>query len=260
MNQFISFAVIALQLLSCYSWLTPRVKMPFSNFRDNYEHRDGVLTEPENEYENDQTIMVWSPHSSSNWNATQNTKYSIETMRWCQNFVVPFNLCPWAKASLQTPGAIRLYSVQSREDVPEALDDVSRLFYQQISSNLSDPTTAISFLICEDLTWDFEDFFEWFCYIEEMYWDDQDDLQNKITLAAFHPDWNYEGDDTALRFEKKAPYPTITFVWTPVVEAATEAATSKIASQNEKTLLQQRVDDIEGLYKSQVYLGDNTML
>jgi len=137
------------------------------------------------------------------------------------------------------------------------LNKVSTLFYQQITRKVSDPSTAISFLICEDLTWNFADFFDWFCYIEELYWDDQNDLQNKITLAAFHPDWNYEDDETALKFEKKSPYPTITFVWTAVVEAATEATTVKIAKQNEETLLNQRVDDMNALYNSEVYLGDD---
>jgi hypothetical protein len=113
--------------------------------------------------------------------------------------------------------------------------------------------------MCEDLTWEFGDFYDWFCEVEESYWDIANDedgsyIQDKITLAPFHPDWAFDGDDVSLSFEKKAPYPTVTLVWTAVIDAAGEFVTNKIAEQNEATLCDTGATELGKMYQEGVYL------
>jgi hypothetical protein len=173
---------------------------------------------------------------------------------------------------MQTAGAIQLYTVSSAQDMESAIDSVSGIFYQSIAStgtgtgtNSScqklDPSTAISFVICEDpSSWELTDFYEWFCTLEEKYWKDSlttdldsVHLQSKITLAPFHPDWAFDGDDPSLGFEKKAPYPTVTMVWTDVINAAGEVAAKKIGAQNEATLRDRGAAALRDLYQQSVY-------
>lgn len=213
--------------------------------------------------------MSSSSSSSSSWIADDNggswesKELSVEadeTLRWCQNFVVPLSLCPWATGSLEAPqGAIQLYSVSKPEEMEEAIASATKIFHDGIVSDTLDPVTAISFVVCngDPTTWDFVDFYDWFCDLEEQYWEDGDDdgdINNKITLAPFHPDWTFEGDDPAISFEKKSPYPTVTIVWTAVIDAAGESVTNKIAQQNEATLLEQGADALQKLYQQSVYL------
>ena len=39
-----------------------------------------------------------------------------ETWRWCQGFVIPLNLCPWAAASVTSPGAMQFYVVPNDDN------------------------------------------------------------------------------------------------------------------------------------------------
>lgn len=193
------------------------------------------------------------------------SKAAEETLRWCQHFVIPLQLCPWAAASIQTAGAIQLYTVSSAQDMEPAIDSASGIFYQSITCQKLDPSTAISFVICEDPSWELTDFYEWFCNLEEKYWNDSIatnldivNIQSKITLAPFHPDWAFDGDDPSLGFEKKAPYPTVTIVWTDVINAAGEVAANKIGAQNEATLRDRGAAALQDLYQQSVYLKEES--
>lgn len=57
----------------------------------------------------------------------------------------------------------------------------------------------------------------------------------------------------SLQFEKKSPYPTVTLVWTDVIDAAGPAVSSKIAAQNEITLGRKSVEELAALYQQSVY-------
>jgi len=37
--------------------------------------------------------------------------FTKRTINWCNEFVMKLDLCPWAKASLQTKGAMRFFLV-----------------------------------------------------------------------------------------------------------------------------------------------------
>ncbi|KAI2506860.1 hypothetical protein MHU86_7545 [Fragilaria crotonensis] len=211
------------------------------------------------------------------------------------HFVLPLGLCPWAAASLQqlqssTSGgddeggmndmnddksvrvetrktsAMQFFSVKNSEDMESAVHRVTRIFRDAVVQKAIDPSVAIFFVLCEDRSWDFADFYDWFCTVEEDDWEgdhgfdegDDDDLQSQVTLAPFHPGWMFEDDGTAatnpsLQFEKKSPYPTVTLVWTDVIDAAGPAVSSKIAAQNEITLGRKSVEELAALYQQSVY-------
>ena len=63
---------------------------------------------------------------------------------------------------------------------------------------------------------------------------------SRVTLAAFHPEWEFGGDEDdnggGLDFEKRSPHPTITFVWTKTIDAAGPEATERIADHNAQVL------------------------
>jgi hypothetical protein len=218
----------------------------------------------------------------------------METLRWCYNFVLPLGLCPWAAASLQelqlltTSGddeydvdeskdssvrlektktsAMQFFSVKNSEDMESAVHHVTRIFRDAVVQKAIDPSVAIFFVLCEDRSWDFADFYDWFCTVEEDDWDgdynidkgDDDDLLSQVTLAPFHPGWMFEDDGAAatnpsLQFEKKSPFPTVTLVWTDIIDAAGPAVSSKIAAQNEITLGKKSVEELAAMYQQSVY-------
>ena len=231
----------------CFSWYIPEItaRRITSKLFANQENAKQENADP----------SVWVTRESGGWDVAPPKHHAaIETLRWCNDFVLPLNLCPWAAASVQSDKGIQLYSVKKAEDMEAAVYDVTQLFHQSIVEKKVDPSVAISFILCEDLSWDFSDFYDWFCALEEDYWDDDNDLQSKVTLAPFHPGWKFQGDEPSLQFEKKSPYPTVTLVWTDVIDAAGEAVTSKIALQNEETLCGRSVQELDDMYKQNVYL------
>ena len=215
-------------------------------------------------------LLEWIPSSSDDgWRTAPAANHSplVETLRWCRNFVLPLNLCPWAAASLQSNNIqdLKLYSVKNANDMEVAVHSVAQLFHDSVVRKDVDPSVAISFVVCDDLSWDFADFYDWFCALEENFWDDDNGVLNHVTLAPFHPDWMFqdEGEDNMasssshqLQFEKKSPYPTVTFVWTAVIDAAGPAVTTMIATKNEATLCSKTVQELSTMYQQRVYLID----
>ena len=86
----------------------------------------------------------------------------------------------------------------------------------------------------------FLEFFEWFTDIEDNWV--YDGLLDDVTIAPFHPDWQFatDGDDDdndALNYEKRSPYPIVSFVSTNVVEKAGAIVTESIGENNREILL-----------------------
>jgi len=224
------------------------------------------------------------------------TKSVQQTWQWCQHFVVPLNLCPWAPASVAAPGAMQFYVVSSKslpqtssgfeyyyyndkhelEPTEEVEEDSSSYLtsivysvaerfaglirefqqQQQLEKRNRSPAidlakVAIAFVILENEpqeTSSFEAFYNWFIRLED-YWIDQgdrtdpDSVYNSVTLAAFHPQWEFGGNDyeddddkSGLDYEKRSPHPTISLVWTDTIHAAGQEATERIAAHNEHLL------------------------
>lgn len=166
-----------------------------------------------------------------------------------------------------------------------------------VGTNPIDAAAAISFVILAPMNADmlmfpdFVSFHEFFLDLEDRlldecdtYWDNFDDhndvAQNesdipdecKITLAAFHPDWRFNTKNSdssiestsAIDYEKRTPYPTISIVMSSVIDAlidpdaeqsedgSSSVVTNRIAASNEKTLCKLGVDRLKEMYKSKV--------
>ena len=181
------------------------------------------------------------------------------TWNWCCKFVTTFGLCPWAKGSVETPNAVQLFIVPSlgADDDDGIREDLLQYFGRSFTNEESDldQATSIYFVIfLEDAKMqDFSQFYDWFVQYEEYEWD----LQEKVTLAPFHPDWTYSPGDgegsTALDIEKQSPYPTVTLVATEAIDRAGEEVTRRIAETNEVILASKTRAEWHEIYNAVVY-------
>jgi hypothetical protein len=154
------------------------------------------------------------------------------TWRWCRDFVVPLQLCPWAAASVNTPGAIQFYVVPvssntvSENQLVKIVETVACQFQDWLLQGEPEKVAdrkkvAIAFIVlatsaranettAESESWidSFPSFYEWFTQLEDDWIDkgfysmkeDEEEvtIYSAVTLAAFHPDWEFEsgGIDT----------------------------------------------------------------
>ena len=222
---------------------------------------------------------------------------AIETWNWCKHFVVPLKLCPWARASLETPLALQLFMVSetdirnvgsnpSRSDSCEdIIRNVAVKFQQLIQSRPSLASHAIFFVVFvpsstsgeneqsnDDGSGDwfmnsFAGFYDWFIELED--WWTLNDENDPITIAPFHPLWEFgcdddtvddtgEADDTdkeweQLAYEKKSPYPTVTIVSSATIDQAGPIVTEQIAETNLDTLTSFSVDQLDEIWNEGVY-------
>jgi hypothetical protein len=196
------------------------------------------------------------------------------TWRWCAHFVARHNLCPWAEASVVDAGAIRIYVVNGKAtelDMEIVLEAVAARFSDDLrpkkNQQGADPNTSICFVVLapplnvprvdvevttendEDWHTDFPTFYDWFVELEERW-----SLVDQVTLAPFHPKWQYDGDNpTAVQMEKQSPFPTISLVSTNVIDKAGPGATQKIADNNEAILLEKTMDEWREIYQATVF-------
>jgi hypothetical protein len=221
------------------------------------------------ETEND---VLYSSSSSMSWYPIEGSsrkppKSVQETWRWCCNFVIPLSLCPWAYSSVHSP-SLSIVCVSDRDSMENSIRNSALWFRESIDRNELDPTVAIVFIVCEDKSWDFVEFYNWFCDFEDwLNWgtisttvqqgqeESEEDISNFITLAPFHHEWTFgeEEDSPSLHFEKKTPYPTVTLVWTDVIDSAGPIVTDKIAKQNEKTLRSKSCQELTEMYEQGVF-------
>ena len=195
-----------------------------------------------------------------------------EVWNWCAHFVVPYNLCPWASASVRNShNAISFFLVEppdsSREQerhFERALYIASRSFQSLLEKeeNAVDPSHTIGFVIQvpSGVEWDFLSFYNWFLDAEEemiehgIADDEVHEDENEVIWAPFHPHWSYrdaesEGDDDeTLQIEKQTPYPLVSIVDAAVIDKAGESATAKIGLQNEEILSAKPLSEWNDLY------------
>lgn len=198
--------------------------------------------------------LVWEPTRTSdppdNHNDTplQLSPLVQRTWGWCYHFVLGLQLCPWARASLETKEAIQIFLapsfLSSEEEYDTLIEDVGRRFESFIKGkDTSLESAAIFFVVFDPKSngnfYDFGDFYNWFVGMEDE-WSLDD-----VIVAPFHPDWSFAGEPDNLQFEKRSPYPTVSLVSTRVVEAAGPAATEQIGIQNEKVLTGFLAEELE---------------
>lgn len=77
-------------------------------------------------------------------------------------------------------------------------------------------------------------------------------IGDAVTVAPFHPDWQFGQDDDGLAWEKRTPFPTVSLVRSSAIDAAGEEATARIASHNEATLKKLGSHALQQLYQKSV--------
>ena len=158
-----------------------------------------------------------------------------------------------------------------------------------------DASAAISFVILVPMNANndpeplpnFESFHDFFLDLEDRlleecdeYWDriyySEDDESNasdipdgcKFTVAAFHRNWKFNNVDnetrggvSAIDYEKRTPYPTISIVMSSAIDAlmdenteenSSSAVTNRIADSNEKTLCEIGVEKLRDMFEMSV--------
>jgi len=196
---------------------------------------------------------VWVRREDGEWAATSlhDSNIAAETWRWCADFVVPLDLCPWAAASVNTQGALQIYLAEQNE-MEEAVHKAARQLRHDVEEKNADPGVAITFVVCSQREWDFSDFYEWFEDLEESFFED-----DFVTLAPFHPEWQFGDGPPELDIEKRSPYPTITVVCTSVIDKAGPAATEQIGEHNEQVLLDLGISKLQQFYQTKVFHKDS---
>jgi hypothetical protein len=91
-------------------------------------------------------------------------------------------------------------------------------------------------------------------------------LADEVTLAPSHPEWQFfsEDDDNneehndendegkQLSFEKKSPYPAVTFVSTCTIDQAGPSVMDQIAQSNYVTLTKQTVQELQDTWNKSI--------
>jgi hypothetical protein len=215
---------------------------------------------------------------------------SVTTSGAVQLYVVPSN---YYYNTIKSPGQLE-----------SLVESVAQQFVQSTASDMAQDMTkvAIAFLVLETDTttcseggsnsntqrWydSFPEFYNWFINLED-YWIDQgsyididteedevdredsyynssSSIYDLVTLAAFHPQWEFGSNDEtdesiqALNFEKTSPYPTISMVWTSAIDAAGPEATERIGIHNQRLLQEEMtLSQLTKLYQQEVLNNDN---
>jgi hypothetical protein len=193
-----------------------------------------------------------------------------QTWNWCANFVVPLSLCPWASNSVRAAErAIQFYVADSAVDQSMATDtllELSRRLRDQLETGQVDPNNAILFQVFVNSDHQpqdpwfarFEPFHEWFVQTEDDWLDlaadnDQHHVANACTLASFHPDWMYQGQESdALQLEKQSPFPIVSVVATSVIDKAGATVTEVIAEHNAETFARQSLGEWKEFYRQAI--------
>ena len=197
-----------------------------------------------------------------------------QTLRWCLNFVLELNLCPWAKLSLKDKMAIRL-KVMDQESGIGCFEQIIRESAKELikitDEGYVDENVAITFVVAlpkDEENWydfEFDKFYDFSVDLEDRLFEEAEEsndnsdvpIGEEITIAPFHPDWAFASDSgniklEAVDFEKKSPFPTISLVKSLVIERAGEESTIRIGQNNKMILEKHGVEWLKSFYKENV--------
>ena len=138
-----------------------------------------------------------------------------EVRRWIERVVIGLDLCPFARAPLES-GRVRM--VQSRAEDEASL--LAELLHEIEILDANDPEAETTLLVIPEILGDFDQFLDVVGMCEALL--EQQGKTQIFQLAHFHPDYvfaNVDGDDPA-NHTNRAPHPTIHILrWDQVREA-----------------------------------------
>jgi len=144
-------------------------------------------------------------------------KYILKTRRWLANFVIGYNLCPFAKLPFQKD-KIR-YRVFEGEDLEQLALDLTDeiLLLKGMPASEVETTLFIHPNILNDF-YDYNDFLEIADNILL-----QTGMTGELQIASFHPDYQFAGTEhgDAENFTNRSPFPILHLLREESVEKAT---------------------------------------
>lgn len=188
---------------------------------------DAVSLPPVTAWILDDQSKEWVPASTDFTDVSAMVVQS--TYAWCHDFVLQLQLCPWAKASIETPSALQIFVIDPKDPLPanvvsptEVIESLARRFQDFLeettnlpnqpsnlesaaiffvvfaerngsttsSRNSSNDTSTTSPMARTGLDFlDFLDFYDWFVELED------DWSQEDVIVAPFHPQWSFATGD-----------------------------------------------------------------
>jgi hypothetical protein len=172
---------------------------------------------------------------------SQAVKASI--LAWCEDFVLDLQLCPFARAPLES-GGVRI-EVCSASD----MSSLRRAFLRELDLLQSSPESRIAttLLVFSAGLEDFDVYLQFLARAEELV--GAAGLEGLIQLASFHPLYRFQGEPAGApgHFSNRAPYPVIHLLRESMVTrlVATYPQPEKIPLANIHTLECLGSDELE---------------
>ncbi len=134
--------------------------------------------------------------------------------QWIESFIIPFNICPFAKREFQND-RIRYQCLSGQN-----LDD--HLFNLITECRYLDqhPETETTLLIYPDAFAAFDDFLDFLSLAEQLLY--QQGFEGIYQLASFHPLYCFEGsdDNDPANYTNRSPYPMLHLIREASIEKA----------------------------------------
>lgn len=149
----------------------------------------------------------------------ESAKYLEITEKWITQFVVKYNICPFA-ASVMIQNKLHL-SVHESNDFQSTLKAFWELMLKlEELRNTNKEETAI--LLIPGLV-DFDEYLDVFYAAEQMLY--ESDYFEKFQLASFHPDYQFEGSERSAisNYTNRSPYAMIHILAVDDVTKAVDA-------------------------------------
>ncbi len=177
----------------------------------------------------------------------KNNLAEMKTKEWVENFIVKFNICPFAKKPLQE-NRIRFesYFPKSDQEIITVLSDELAILALSETRFL-----ATSIVIFPKLKIDFEDFY-YLC--EKLNWVLNNwKLDKDFQFVVFHPDFYFEGEKEAqnTNLVNQSPYPMVHLIRSIDIEWArnTFFDLDQIPVENQKLLQNLSARELEKIKK-----------
>ncbi len=144
------------------------------------------------------------------------TPYLQHTKEWVEQFVIGYNLCPFA-ARPHRLGRIRYVLVEGQH--LNRLTD--KLLYEARYLLAAEPQrTETTLLVHPHLLQDFDDYLDYLYAAEGLL--QQWQMEGLLQLASFHPDYQFAGSspEAASNYTNRSPYPMLHLLREDIVEQA----------------------------------------
>lgn len=150
------------------------------------------------------------------------------TLNWIRSFIVPFNICPFAKGPVNK-GTLRI-SVSENKKKAQTLEDLMA----EIHFLNENPTVETTLLVFAHA---FKDFFAYLDFVdlaEQLI--QMQGYEGTYQLASFHPDYYFADTDPedVANYTNRSPYPMIHLLREDMLDKAinTYGDTDKIPEKN----------------------------